>query len=166
MRELFAARKAANISQTELNDLVQARDGIYTEEEQTRWDEADKDWKSLTDQIQRAEELRRRESILDDAVDEHVERTVVPEGEDRQVGNVVESKEYRDLFGHYCRTGEMTAEFRHMQGEAGGDSGGYAVTPQTILAGIWEKARSDCFGRNHARVIPVPTAESLGVITL
>jgi len=167
LKELIDARLKAHTFQIQLNDEVEARDGEYTAEEQEKWDKADKEFIDLSERIKKAQEVEERREIFDAVVDTPVEDNVTSE-DTREVrtGHVTDRPEYRDLFADYLRTGQLMPELRAMQAEAGGDMGGYVVTPQSILAGIWEKARDDFFVRKWARVISMPSAESLGVVTL
>lgn len=61
--------------------------------------------------------------------------------------------------------GEGIAEFRALS--AGTDTeGGYLVTPQTFIAQLIKAVDNEVFIRRRATIIPVPTAQSLGVPTL
>ena len=159
--ELRAARAKVHQVQTELNDKVQARDGVYTPEEQEVWDKADRDWNSFTEQIDRAEALRVRETELDRKVDEYVERDQRTE-ERVEKGSIRESEEYRAAIRDYVFTGNVVPEMRALQAELDAP-GGYLVGTQ-LYNGIIQNVNDAVYVRSRAKIISVPTAQSLGAV--
>jgi HK97 family phage major capsid protein len=149
-------------------DAAREEDRELTQEERDTYDRIEKDEENLRDTIRREETVTELEKEISETMTEHAEREQVSEApfkvEERKL-NITDSPEYREMFAEYCRTGYRSAEFRHFQAELDAQAG-YAVTPQTIADGIWEKARDELFVRKYARIFTVPSAESLGIITL
>ena len=148
--------------QKELNDLVQARDGVYTPEEQEKWDKADVDFDALTDQIKRAEELRAKETLLEKRIDEHVEAT--QRATDSPPSNPRATDEYRAAMRGYLNGACGPDEFRAMQAELD-VSGGYFTVSEQLASGIIQAVDNLHGLRQFATIHQLPTAVSLGAVS-
>jgi len=162
IQETYDARARVVKEQQELNDLVQARDGAFTPEEQEKWDKADVDFNAFTDTIKRAEELRAKEMLLDQRIDEHVEKTQKEKG--APAANHRASDEYRAAMRGYLNGSPGPDEFRAMQSELD-VSGGYFTVSEQLASGIIQAVDNLHGLRSFATIHSLPTAVSLGAVS-
>jgi HK97 family phage major capsid protein len=161
LQEIYDARGKVIKEQKELNDLVQARDGVFTPEEQEKWDKADVDFNGFTDSIKRAEALRLKEEEAEKRAEQHVERDLSSDETDRG-GTGRDSMEYRKALQRYYISGDPT-ELRAVQADLD-IVGGYFTVSEQMESGIVQAVDNLLFIKQAATVIRVPAAQSATVL--
>jgi len=131
-------------------------------EEQSTYDKMFKDAMDMKANAQRMEMLLNAEKQLKD-FDKPEERKVKPNGvgEEKRLMAFTESKEYRNAFIKYLRTGN-DKELRALQVDLP-SKGGYFV-PQKMVDGIIEGLDNAVYMRQLATVDRVTTSDSLGKV--
>ncbi len=84
------------------------------------------------------------------------------ESADRTVLEHRSATEYRDAFNGYVRRGERRA----LDASSSGANGGYIITPVQVAQGILQRLDDLVFIRQLATVFPLPSATSLGRVSL
>jgi HK97 family phage major capsid protein len=157
------ARDLINLADTEKRDL--------TQEENVQYERIMADVDATGNQITREERQLGLEANLAGTGDNPFKPN--PQGgdegnEQRKSKNPRETKEYRELFNRYVRSGEKSLgdkEFRDLQ--MGSDtSGGFVVAPQDFVAEIIKFVDNATVVRALARKFQIAKAESLGVPSL
>jgi HK97 family phage major capsid protein len=135
-------------------------------QEQERYDKLDADIESHTERIDREE----RQAERDQEGGERLEGDpILPGGEAQAQQRTAEQREFRRFL-----TSRAAPEVISLQGyreeralEAGGDAaGGYTVDQESFVGQLLKFVDDSVFIRQYATVMPVTSAESLGVPTL
>jgi len=185
LNDLYDERCRIDKEQRDLNDAVLERDGVYTAEEDEKYDKLDKRFNEVTDQIReeetreeglkkKAENLAKRDLSRPEKEEKEVrkdppviEKATIPEmkvaeryaeafKQYRTLNPHLATPEYRDAFRQYLR-----GERRALQADLD-TVGGFVATPETFVADLIQDKDRMVFMRRLSRVIPVPKAESLG----
>jgi HK97 family phage major capsid protein len=183
LNDLYEKRMRLDKEQRDLNDAVLERDGVYTEEEQAKWDKMDTDFNDLSEKIKsleaqeekrkkKAAELAARGDLsapeIEEAREEQPERevAVIPAIEGRyadvfaefrkETGGRFATESYKDAFNKVMR-----GEVRALQADVD-VSGGFIAAPEDFRAELIQDKDRMVFIRQFGRVFSVPKAESLG----
>lgn len=186
LRDLLDKRAQLVVRMREINDKAGAESRALTTEEQTNYDAAFKEADGLRATIDREErlavmesEVAQRSATLADpeqrterkklvvrAIDAAEHRYRVQFGADDTdiVRRFTESRgtgEYAEGWRNYIRTGEKRA-----LSAGSGPDGGYLVTPVQFVQDLLKALDDVVFMRARGTVFTVPTATSLGRVTL
>ena len=155
MRNLIDQRGHLYKEMCDLNDIVEARDGLFAAEEQGTWDKLETDIADLDVRIDRAEKLeeaRREPAIIADRAD-------------ADLTSDKEGYQTRDQVRSWLKSGNIDfekcdPEFRALQADVD-IAGGYLVPDQAFQNELIEDARNQTYIRQLSSVINVQKATSV-----
>ncbi len=179
MRDVLELRRhrAALIQENrQILDRAETESRSLTAEETQEYDRRMQEIDALANDIQVEERQQALELELGASAGRSGGGTESPAADDRGRGPASggapegrASNEYREAFRQFLRTGSTrafeTPEFRALQADAD-IAGGYLVAPQQMVMDLLAAVKDVTVVRQLARVIPVPSAASLGVPTL
>jgi len=156
VRELVDQRGHLYKEMCDLNDLVEARDGLFTAEEQETWDKQNADIADLDVRIDRAVKIKDGEKDYGPTVDRDLSnrKTEGPEG-----------YQTRDQVRNWLKSGSIDfekcdPEFRALQADVD-IAGGYLVPDQAFQNELIEDARNITYIRQLSSVINVQKATTV-----
>lgn len=168
-KKLNALREERNQAVHEARQIIDRADNEKRElsaEERSHYDGLFSKQQRLREDIEREE--RQIEAERDLAAVASPASGINENGEQRGVGPTA-SPEYRSAFNKLLRTGDMRSlnADEHRALSAGvGSQGGFFVTPQTMAEMLIKSADDAIFIREKATKFQIPTAASLGAVSL
>lgn len=161
IRDLRQKRAKALADARAINDKAANENRNLSDEERASYKLAMDDFNRFGDDITREQELQREEEIMNRAADQQVDQDTraiqTPE-------SMSELQKQERAFLHWARTGS-TSEFRTLQVDSNVD-GGYLVAPQQMAQGIIQAVDNALIMRGLCTTVQVPTAQSLGKVSL
>lgn len=168
-KKLNSMREERNKAVHEARQIIDRADSEKRElssEERSHYDSLFAKQQKLRDDIEREERQIEAERDLADAVSPAA--GVGENGEQRGMGPTA-SPEYRSAFNKLLRTGDLRSlnADEHRALSAGvGSQGGFFVTPQSMAEMLIKSADDAIFIRQKATKFQIPTAASLGAVSM
>lgn len=177
--KLYEERNKILADQRVLLDLAEKEKREMTADETTNYENMDKRFTELDDEIQkieaaekvakkRAEDLVDREKRMSEIKNDPIKPDPVNQEQEKRVVNPRESKEYEEAFRSFLSCdispGEvrnlLPPELRALQQDSD-IKGGYLVVPEAFQAKVIKQMKDLVFFRQHARIVSISGAQSI-----
>lgn len=173
--ELREKREKVWEEQKTITDLAHKEERDLSAEETVKWDKADEDFQSLTDEIDAAEKdeqrklerdakMEERKELMKKSVTEPIKPEPNANPEKTQTPEEKRQTDYNDVFKRFLTVGPSACEgteFRALQADDD-VAGGYLVAPEKFVADLIKDLEDSVFVMNRAKVIRLPKAASVG----
>ena len=189
LNDLYDKKCRIDKEQRDLNDVVEARDGVYTDEEEAKWDAMNVDFDKVNSEIrdlekqeedraakakmladrgdlsmpEKSEEVREEQPAKEEATLPQLEvgeRYENAFAEYRKVHPHLATPEYADAFRSY-----LAMEKRALQADLD-TSGGFVATPEKFVADLIKDKDRMVFIRQFGKVISLPKDGSVQTRTI
>lgn len=147
-------------------DKAESEKRSLTAEEQQQYDQMDKDFDALGEDIKRLEKQMEREEFMQASSGLAAGKPPLNQPEDKK--NARETEAYSRAFNNYVRGGRDAMgpdDFKALQADTD-TAGGFVVTPQQFVLELLKSVDDAVIIRQLARKFTVEKAQSLGVPTL